>query len=263
MPVLPPSDAAIHPIRIQLRQRAEAAVDAAEAGQPARRTGRRQLAVGDRAGRRDHLDRAEHAVVVRHVDRQHRLHRGEAHRRGVAPGVVDRALHLRRAAGPVHLHRIAALAHRADQRDRHADIDLVVVDPVGERRLAVRQFRQAVPRQALGVVHRGVHQRDDVVGAVARHQVGHAARGDLAGGELAADVAQHAARHAHVAVDHAEQRGVRLAALVQLQRRDAQALGVDLGAVRRVGAWHAPADIGVVADRRGIGDRPRRRRTAA
>ena len=96
---------------------------------------------------------------------------------------------------------------------------------------------------------------DDAVGAVARHQVGHAARGDLAGGELAADVAQHAAGHAHVAVDHAEQRGVGLAALVEFQRRDAQALGVDLGAVGRIGARHAPADIGVVADRRGIGDR--------
>ena len=95
----------------------------------------------------------------------------------------------------------------------------------------------------------------DVVRAVACHEVGHAARGDLAGGELAADVAQHAARHAHVAVDHAEQRGVGLAALVQLQRRDAQALGIDLGAVRGIGARHAPADIGVMADRRGIGDR--------
>ena len=62
--------------------------------------------------------------------------------------------------------------------------------------------------------------------------------------------------HAHVAVDHAEQRGVGLAAFVEFQRRDAQTLGVDLGAVRRIGAGHAPADIGVVADRRRVGDRP-------
>ncbi len=47
-----------------------------------------------------------------------------------------------------------------------------------------------------------------------------------------------------------------LPALVQLQRRNAQALGVDLGAVGGVRAGHASADIGVMADRRGIGDRP-------
>ncbi len=110
-------------------------------------------------------------------------------------------------------------------------------------------------RQALGVIHGRRHQRHDIIGAVACHQICHAARGDLAGGELAADVAEHAPRHAHVAVDHAEQRGVGLAALVQLQRRNAQALGVDLGAVGGIRAGHAPADIGVVADRGGIGDR--------
>ena len=159
MPVLPPSDAANTRSGYSCASAPKQQSTRAEPGQAARGAGGRQLAVGDRARRRDHLDRAEHAVVVRHVDRQHRLHRGEARRGGVAPGVVDRAFHLRRAAGPVHLHRVAALAHGADQRDRLADVDLVVVDPVGERRLAVRQFGQAVPGQAFGIVHRRDHQR--------------------------------------------------------------------------------------------------------
>jgi hypothetical protein len=82
-----------------------------------------------------------------------------------------------------------------------------------------------------------------------------AALGDGAGGELGAQVAEDAAGEADVALDHAEQRGVGLAAFVEFQRRDAQALGEDFRAVRGVGAGHAAADIGVMADRGGIGDR--------
>ena len=47
---------------------------------------------------------------------------------------------------------------------------------------------------------------------------------------------------------------VALAAVVELQRRDAQPLLVDLGGVRRVRARHAAADVGVVADGGGEGD---------
>ena len=158
-PVLPPSDAANTLSGYSCANAPKRAIHAAKSGQPARRAGSGQLAMRDRPGRRDDLDRTEHAVVVRHVHRQHRLHRGEAHRRGIAQGIVDRAFHLRRTAGPVHLHRVAMLADGADQRDRHAHVDLIVIDPIGEGRLAIRQFQQALPGQPLGVVHHRDHQR--------------------------------------------------------------------------------------------------------
>ena len=57
-------------------ERAEHAVDHAEAGEAARGAGGRQHAVADRARRADHLDGAEHALVVGDAGRQHRADAG-------------------------------------------------------------------------------------------------------------------------------------------------------------------------------------------
>ena len=131
------------PVRQHHREAAEGAVDHAKAGEAARRAGRRQHGVGDRAGRCDHLDRAEHALVVRDVGRQHRADRGVARGLGVGVGVVDRALDLRVGAGPVDQHVVALLGHRDEQPDRLVEVDAVVVDPVLEAPLAVGQFARA------------------------------------------------------------------------------------------------------------------------
>ena len=89
---------------------------------------------------------------------------------------------------------------------------------------------------------------------VARDQLGELLLGDVAGGELGAQVAEHLHRQAHVLLDERHDRLVELAGLVELQRRDAQALGVDLGRVRGVRAGDPAADIGVVADGAGEGE---------
>ena len=88
---------------------------------------------------------------------------------------------------------------------------------------------------------------------VARDELGELLLGDVAGGELRAQVAEHLHRQAHVLLDERHDGLVELARLVELHRRDAQALGVDLGRVRGVRAGDPAADIGVVADRAGEG----------
>ena len=152
MPVLPPSPAALTLSGSIMASAPNMQSDHAEAGEAARRAGGRQHAVADGAGRADHLDRAEHAFVVRNAGRQHRAHAGVGRRLGVGERVVDRAFDLRVGAGPVDHHVVAGLADGDEQPDRLAVVDAVVVDPVLEAPFAVGQLAQRGARQALGVV---------------------------------------------------------------------------------------------------------------
>jgi len=148
----------------------------------------------------------------------------------------------------------ALLADRDEEADRLAVVDAVVVDPVLEAPLTIRQLLQRRARHALGVVDRLAHQLAHLGRPVPRDEVGELPLGDVAGGELRAQVAEDLHRHAHVAVDEGHDGLVELPRLVELHRRDAQPLGVDLGRVRRVGPRDAPADIRVVADGAGEGE---------
>src|SRR5213592_1110620 len=71
---------------------------------------------------------------------------------------------------------------------------------------------------------------------------------------LGADVAEHAHRHAHVLLEQAEERLVRLALVVHLHGRDAQPLLIDLRRVGRIRSGDAPAHVGLVADGRREGE---------
>ena len=114
--------------------------------------------------------------------------------------------------------------------------------------------RERGARQALGIVDRSRCSRAlGLLGAVARHQLGELLLGDVAGGELRAQVAEHLHRQAHVLLDERHDGLVELARLVELHRRDAQPFGVDLGGIGGVRAGDPAADIGVVADRAGEG----------
>ena len=96
-------------------------------------------------------------------------------------------------------------------------------------------------------------QRLGALGAVARHQLGELLVGDVAGGELRAQVAEQLHRQAHVLLDDGHEGLVDLAGVVELHGRDAQPLGVDLGGIGGVRAGHPAADVAVVAD--GAGER--------
>ena len=76
----------------------------------------------------------------------------------------------------------------------------------------------------------------------------------MAGRELGAQVAEQLNRQAHVLLDERHDGLVEDALVVELHRRDAQPLGIDLGRVRGVRAGDPAADIGVVADRAGEGE---------
>ena len=241
----------LDPVGQHHRERAEHAVGHPEPGEAARRARGRQDAVADRARRADHLDRAEHALVVRDALREHRAHAGVGGGLGERERVVDRALHLRMGAGPVDHHVAAALAQGDEEADRLAVVDAVVVDPVLEAPFAVRQLLERGARQALGIVDRLLHVDAGLLGAVLAHELGELPLGDVAGRELRAQVAEHLHREADVLLDEAHQRLVDLARLVELERRDAQALGVDLGGIGRVRPGDPPADVGVVAHRAG------------
>ena len=113
--------------------------------------------------------------------------------------------------------------------DRHADADPVVVDVVEEVVDAVGQLAERGAGHALGVVDELGHVFLEFGVAVARGELDQRRLGDVAGGELGAQIAEHLHRHSHIGLDQREQRFVALAALVELQRRDAQPLLVDLG----------------------------------
>jgi hypothetical protein len=149
---------------------------------------------------------------------------------------------------------IALLGHGHEQADRLVQLDAVVVDPVGEAPLAVGQLTQRAAGQTLGMVDHQGHVARGQGSAVAFHQLQKLPLGDVARGKLGAQIAEHLDRDPHVLLDKREQRGVGLARLVQLQRRDAQPFLIDLGRVRGIRARHTAADVGVMADRRGKGD---------
>jgi len=71
-----------------------------------------------------------------------------------------------------------------------------------------------------------------------------------------AQIAEDLHRNAHVFLDHRPDGVVAHAPVEQLQRRDAQAFLVDLGRIRRIGARHPAAHIGVVTNGGGKGDAP-------
>ena len=215
---------------------------------PAGRAGRGQHAVADGAGRADHLDGPEYALVVGDVGGQHRANAGVGGGLGVGQRVVDGALDLRAGAGPVDDHVTARLAQGHEQPDRFAVVDAVVVDPVLEAPFAVGQLFERRARQPLGIVDRLLQQAFGLLGPIARHQLGELALGNMAGRKLGAQVAEELHGQAHVLLDERHDGLVEAAGVVELHGCDAQPFSIDLRGIGGVGAGHPPADIAVVTD---------------
>ena len=106
------------------------------------------------------------------------------------------------------------------------------VDMVGEAVSAVGDLRDLRPRQALGVVVQMLGVAADGVDAVALEQLSEFAFAGDAGGELRLQVAEHRGpRHAAVGRHQAHDLLVETSLAVQVNRRDHQALLIDLGGV--------------------------------
>ena len=188
------------------RQRLEHRVhDGHREGHPAPHR-RRALGADDPPGRDDRLQRAEAPVVDRVVGRRGDALEGDlgAGIGGGDAGVVE-PLDLARDVGEVDGHLLARNLDADDDRDLLADIDPVVVheglglvDAVGDR-------AGALARGPLGLIHDAPDRAQHRIPAVAFDQGEEAALAGANGGELGAEVAERAFRHADVHRDDVDQ----------------------------------------------------------
>ena len=175
------------------------------------------------------------------------------HGLGRIEGIVDRALHLRGSAGEVDPDLVVLLDEIGDDGDGPA-AESVVVDVVGKRPGSVGELPDPHPGEGLGVVEDLALELEEPLGAMAAGEPQQLVLGEPERGNLAAHVAQHLVRNPHRLLDDAKERAVGLAPLVELERRNAQPLLVDLRAVARVAPRHPTPDIGVMTHCTGIGD---------
>ncbi len=213
-------------VRDDRRERAEREVDRAlhlaEAGEARTRV----VGVEDRALRRDHVDRGEHALVLRHEHRVGRLvqedhPRDERHRRD--GGALERAVvarrHLVARAGEIE-RDLVALDHDRDlDRELDAPRAPVVVEPTDLGLVAaVRHLCDLLPQHLLGVLEPGACDPEHRLLAVAVEKLGVARPRQLAGGDHRLDVAVVEARRADVLEDVLPQACLPDALLLQLYR---------------------------------------------
>ena len=251
-------------VRHRLGQRHHDRVhDGRHDGAPARH-GCRKFGHHDVAFRNDDLERAERTLVDR-VERTRERLVGDT-RAGIGAR-IDSSLALGRAAGQVDCH-VAAL-----DRDLDADRDFLVADQavVIDRSLGfvdtVGKLHHHVTALLLGLVEDLRNGGEDRVLAVLVEQLVHAARGKATGGHLRFHIAERRLRKPNVVLDHAVERLVELAFLVDLElvelepfepgiryRRagpKSSALSADVDPVRPHHAEHQqlpPVEIGHVDD---------------
>jgi hypothetical protein len=227
----------------QHREGAEDDVDDALAGlDVARRDAGGIGGVDERAGSREDPHRTQHAVVGRCSWREQRAQAVEDRR------VRDRARGVERAprrgvarAEVAAQRRGAALQHDADPRARARGI----LEHVLERRPPRRETAHERARQPLGPVHQLAGAAPQLVLAVLGREREQALLPDAVGGPLRQQVALALGRTAHVGEDEGQGLALERAGAHQVQRRDAQALAVDvLGARHRAG--DGAAHVGVV-----------------
>ena len=170
---------------------------------------------------------------------------GDVHR-----AVHAAARHLGRRIDVLDMDRVVLLVDphlEAQQLDRAgARLELAFVD-------AVRHGADRGPRRGLAAPTHDGGERGEILQPVLGHEGEQPLAAERIGGDHRLDVAQHLVRIAHVAVQHAQQRLVGLAGLVELHRRDQHAFVEQLADHRRV--LHA-ADVADMPDRAHQRDQP-------
>ena len=221
-----------------------------------RARGRRPLHVDDGAGRRDHLDGPERALVQRRLRVEHRLHGDQHARRRNRGRRVDRERHLRRGAGEIGDHAVAFDGERQGQQQRleaaaheRLEIVLVVARPV-------RYGGDAGAHARLGAVEIEAHGFQQRVDAIACADLVDALFRDAARRQAGLEIAEPLVGNAHVGEQEIERGLVHPPAFEDLQRRDADALLVDLGRLAGHAAGHHAADVGPVGAHRRKEDQP-------
>ncbi len=184
------------------------------------------------AGFGDDLERAEGAVVFRRVRVDQVGQRDDDRRIHVGVGRIDKARDLRMRVAEVDLQVAARF------RDRRADMDVLVAAPVVvEHRLAeidpvppLRDDRAGLP---LGAVEHGFDRGVRRLPAEFVRQRQKAPLADMRRADHRREVAAEIARVADIGRDHLHHVAPDLAAVVELQGRDAEAFLPDVGRRRR------------------------------
>ena len=135
--------------------------------------------------------------------------------------------------------------------DRGADLDVDgAVAVVVEHRLAaidaVPPARDHRPHLALGAIEHGLDRGVGGGAAELGEQRAKAPLADPGGADHRREIATKLARMADVEDDHLEHIGAQPALIVELERRDADALLPDLGGARVVGAMGGAADVALM-----------------
>ena len=206
--------------------------------------------VHDRPVRGDDAHRPEAAVVRRDGvvgEVQQGVVRG---RGGDAVGAVHRPQPLLPAAGVVHGHAVAVDGDPHLQQRLLLGHAVVVDDDVGEVVDAVGHLGDLGAHAALGVVLDGLAEHLEPLRTVAVHEFQHPPLPHVQRADHRLQVAVGHPRRAHVGHDDVPDGLHVLAALDDLQRRDAQPLLEDLGGVAGETAGHLAAHLGHVPDAR-------------
>ena len=208
-------------------------------------TGRGVLGRQHGARRNVEADRAKGATIHRHVRKD--VLDGHIHRRqgGVARH-VQRPDGARTGAGKVEVHLVTLDGDRHPHPQRCVD-DAVVVHEIFIAVGAVGQLGDVGAHLALRVDDHLVQALGQHVAPVALDQGLDAPGADREHVGHGSQVAGNLVGQAHVGAKHRHQRGVEPASLVQLDRRDDDALLVHLGGARRPAAGGVAADVHPVA----------------
>ncbi|OPZ04004.1 MAG: hypothetical protein BWZ08_02791 [candidate division BRC1 bacterium ADurb.BinA292] len=241
-----------HPTGQDLGESAEDGVDRTEAGDAAHRGGAGHDDIDDGPFGGDDPQRPEHPGGVGQFLAEQRANAGGRDRGRIGERAVDRAAHLRAGAGEVGGQLVALHRQRHLDADRRP-ADAVAVQIIGEAVLAVGPGGDLGAQNPLRVV-------DEPAGAFAERRQTVAADDFVdvafaghAGRDLGLQVAEGHFGDAHIGPQESKERGVGLAAAIELEPRDAQAFLKDLGVVAGGAARHAAADIQVM--RGGDGER--------
>ena len=214
---------------------------------PRAATGRRVLRVDEAALGGGDVEGPEEAAVGLDGRVDEALHHGVDVGLGVGEVGVDAPFGLGRRAVEIDEDLVAVDAH-VDVNVDGLGVDAVVVDVVYEVPLALGERGYLGAGQGLGGVEDVGHVRLHLLEAVFLDEAKQVALAEANGGQQGLHVAEHLVGHADVFLEDAPDCPVELALLIELERREDEALLVNLGVVAGVAPGDAPADVGLMSD---------------
>ena len=121
--------------------------------------------IRDGAGRGGYIDNPKNTFIIWNAVWEDRSNTCVARCFCVGQGIINGTFDLLGTASPVHGHLIPALAYLYVETYRAIDIDTVIIDPVFEVELPIRQVAYCGSGQPFSVVDHLFHIRIDILTA--------------------------------------------------------------------------------------------------